>query len=413
MHGGSANDVFMQERRRWSIVSKSSRGVYLLDADLKREFRTEGIVPNTWIWPDRMSVYLHMVPEEEVDYSKRGPGAYDALASGKVPSSFRGLPVYTSYPLDVDFNGRPISLLDRDRQIGEWTYITSKDTAIWIYSADVDRFVKITYEEAYEKALNKDDFEDPKVTAAAAATPTGSSASSSSSGRRSKPSAKTGKAPPGGILIFRPFQTWTMSSAILCRAGSELGNTWHGHHDMQLQNDAIRKILVGHYTFYSRAIVKQPKMVSVVEDVFTQGYVSGEGHQFFSKSDFESAWQEQDIGTKACKHSLIAWCVTDDATKIDDYPDALDLLGSFPDRQQSNIVSGQDLFQGQAGLESALGLSSLRPLRQEEGNLFLRSHTPLNTVCFRAKRYAQAGTAKTRLTHHGTGHWGRNVSFPF
>ena len=94
----------MQERRRWSIVSKSSRGVYLLDADLKREFRTEGIVPNTWIWPDRMSVYLHMVPEEEVDYSKRGPGAYDALASGNVPSSFRGLPVYTSYPLDVDFN---------------------------------------------------------------------------------------------------------------------------------------------------------------------------------------------------------------------------------------------------------------------------------------------------------------------
>ena len=57
-----------------------------------------------------MSVYLHMVPETEVDYSRRGPGAYDALASGKVPSSFRGLPVFTSYPLDTDFNGarRPV-----------------------------------------------------------------------------------------------------------------------------------------------------------------------------------------------------------------------------------------------------------------------------------------------------------------
>ena len=56
-------DVLAQERRRWSIVSKSSRGLYLLDADLKREFRREGVVPNCWVWPDRMSVYLHMVPE--------------------------------------------------------------------------------------------------------------------------------------------------------------------------------------------------------------------------------------------------------------------------------------------------------------------------------------------------------------
>ena len=169
--------------------------------------------------------------------------------------------------------------------------------------------------------------------------------------------------------------------------------------------------MVGHYTFYSRAIVKQPKMVSVVEDVFTQGYVSGEGHQFFSKSQFDDSWREQDIGTKACKHSLIAWCVNAGKKKIDNYPDALDLLGSFPDRQQEGVVSGQDLFEGQQGLETTLGLSSLRPLRQEEGNLFLRSHTPLNTVCFRAKRYAQpvGQNAKTRLTHHGTGHWGRNV----
>lgn len=66
---------------------------------------------------NRMSVYLHMVPETEVDYSRRGPGAYDALSSGKVPSSFRGLPVFTSYPLDVDFNGAPISLLERDRMV--------------------------------------------------------------------------------------------------------------------------------------------------------------------------------------------------------------------------------------------------------------------------------------------------------
>lgn len=92
----------LQERRRWSIVSKSPRGMYLLDADLKAEMRREGVVPDTWVWPARMSTYLHMVPEEEVDYSKRGPGAYQALTSGKVPTSFRGLPCYTAFPLDTE-----------------------------------------------------------------------------------------------------------------------------------------------------------------------------------------------------------------------------------------------------------------------------------------------------------------------
>jgi len=33
---GRQTDVMTQERRRWSMVSKSARGLYLLDADLKR-----------------------------------------------------------------------------------------------------------------------------------------------------------------------------------------------------------------------------------------------------------------------------------------------------------------------------------------------------------------------------------------
>ena len=52
-----------------------------------------------------MSVYLHMNHDSETVYNQRGPGAHEALASGNVPASFRGLPVYTSYPIDTDFNG--------------------------------------------------------------------------------------------------------------------------------------------------------------------------------------------------------------------------------------------------------------------------------------------------------------------
>lgn len=115
----------------------------------------------------------------------------------------------------------------------------------------------------------------------------------------------------------------------MCKAGSELGNTFHGHHDMQLQNDAVRKIMIGHYTFYSRAVVKNPKLVSVVEDVFCQDYVAGEGHTFFDLQGFKDAWMDQSIGTKRCRQSLLAWRVP--AGKAKDLPDAIDLMVSlFP-----------------------------------------------------------------------------------
>lgn len=181
--------------------------------------------------------------------------------------------------------------------------------------------------------------------------------------------------------------------------------------------------------FYSRAIIKQPKMVSVVEDVFTQGYVSGEGTAFFSDArEFKDCWQSQDIGTKKCNKSLIAWCIPSKNDEkngigysrqdIDSMPDALDLLGEFPNMAQANLVGGADIIPFQNDLESTLGISTLRPMRQEEGNVFLRAHTPLNTVCFRAKRYARQETTvdgdrnkdqQARLTHNGTGHWGKNV----
>ena len=48
--GRRQSDIYGQERRRWSIVSKSPRGLYVLDQDLKSEFRREGVTPTAWIW---------------------------------------------------------------------------------------------------------------------------------------------------------------------------------------------------------------------------------------------------------------------------------------------------------------------------------------------------------------------------
>ena len=58
---------------------------------------------------------------------------------------------------------------------------------------------------------------------------------------------------PVKFLLMRPWCTYEMSHAILGRFGSELGTTFHGHHDFQLTDDIIHKVHIGHYTFYSKS----------------------------------------------------------------------------------------------------------------------------------------------------------------
>ena len=77
-------------------------------------------------------------------------------------------------------------------------------------------------------------------------------------------------------VFIRPKIQYRASSAILCHAGSDLGNTMHGHHDFQLGDDVLHKVHVGHYTFYSKAIVKNPKLMIRAPAVFAREYIKGE-----------------------------------------------------------------------------------------------------------------------------------------
>lgn len=167
--------------------------------------------------------------------------------------------------------------------------------------------------------------------------------------------------------------------------------------------------MVGHYTFYSRAVVKNEKLVSVVEDVMANDYVAGEGVRFFSQEQFSKRWADQEIGRKEMSESLIAFSVDMTKDEIHELPDAVDLLGDFPEAQAGSIAENTKMFRGVEELEGILGLSALRPMRNAEGNLFLKSMMPLNTVCFRGHTNRKAKGKKFRVTQNGRGHWGQNI----
>lgn len=169
---------------------------------------------------------------------------------------------------------------------------------------------------------------------------------------------------------------------------------------------------VGHYTFYSRAVVKNDKMVSVVEDVMARAYVAGEGISFFNKNSFSEAWQNSQIGTKECDHSLIAMSTSSSVDEIQALPEAIDMLGDFPDDAAETLSANTQSPADVGKLEAELKLGMMRIGRNQEKDVFLKSMQSLNTVCFKAhtKRRGEGKTTEPWVvTERGTGHWGANV----
>ena len=210
------------------------------------------------------------------------------------------------------------------------------------------------------------------------------------------------------ILLMRPFQTYTMHSAIMAKGGSELGNTFHGKHDFQLSDSVATKTHFGNYTFYSKAVVKRPRNYTIIPDCFAQGYISGEGHTFFKPpardvdgdaglGDLGRAIQEGSLGSRDCRHSLIAWKIPrGDGEKL---LDAIDITGRFAGVHRDYEADDSAHFSGADTLGSLESVEELDQNRSDSA--FLHQVQHVNTVCFRGAQYTN-GTFDTM----GKGHWG-------
>ena len=476
-NGSQMEDIMQQERERWGIAQKTERGMYVLDARIKDAMARENVVPDVWVFPPRMAIYLTMVPSSEVEYYRKGAGAADNIEKGKANMlKFRGSSVYEAQAIDVDFAGEPRDMLTRDRMIG--SYFTMYDhipkelgkdlkyksdmRSTFIYDMSADKFKKITLatalkccdfdewiswccdgkkgknekpsvKELRDMAVKQEKTEDfftrskisratfktwvkdfyqrfaddvitvqdlqevlpsdeeiasrlkageeeaSRLKAEAEEKERGSVeaagpealgedvvnaqrllqeqvvsaqakfASSRSSAAKAKyetaltkaksaldswtatnavalkkaetymasgPKAKTYMASgpnlrdaeilgaslpfnkkfmailiqkdiriPVAFLLMRPFQRYEMSSAILAKGGKDLGITYHGHHDFMLTDDVVHKTHMGHYTFYSKTVIRNPNHFAIAEDVFCTGYRGGEGCEFFSPDD--------------------------------------------------------------------------------------------------------------------------------
>lgn len=389
-HGATVTrpgQLLRQQRRRWAVVQKQERGLYLLDAELKDQMKYEGVSPNVWILPSKMSIYVTMVPSAEVEFYRKGSGAAANLEKG--PDNlltFRGSKVFETRPFDIDFIGEPRDLLVRQRQIGEYFVFPTQAEAgvnnprdIYIYSMDSDRFEKMDYAAAELIA---------KANGVKAGVDT------------------TGA---GTVLLLRPFQTYNMASGVLMKGGLDTGFTAHGHHDFMLTDDVIHKVHIGHYTFYHKSIVKQSKNIILAEDIFAHSYVSGEGTGIFP-SEGKSSFDQQ-LARDTFTHDIIAVWVPAKAGKVS-VQNPLDISGHYNahtlDANNSTVDDVEPHYEGAEDYASTLGFDRLQNYDQNEQ--FLSPMRHLNTVCFQGHQLSFDSEKKTfaKVTTN-TGHWGPNV----
>jgi len=383
------SQLLRQQRRRWAVVQKQERGLYILDAELKDQMKYEGVSPNVWILPSKMSIYVTMVPSAEVEFYRKGSGAADNLEKG--PGNlltFRGSKVFETRPFDIDFIGEPRDLLVRERQIGEYFVFPGEDGDIkgkfrdlFIFSMDDDNFVRISYEDAARKA--KKNAELAKI-----------------------------KVGPGTVLLLRPFQTYNMASAVLMKGGMDTGFTAHGHHDFMLTDDVIHKVHIGHYTFYHKSVVKQPKNLMIAEDIFATGYVGGEGVNIFEGGDGLNSFTAELAEDRFTRDMIPIWINADQEKGIQIF-NPLDITGHYSaqtlDLTNAQLNVNDKHYPDADKYSDVLGFDRLQVYGAPEEN-FLSPVRHLNTVCFQGHQMSYDPIRKsfTNLTLN-TGHWGPNV----
>jgi len=218
---------------------------------------------------------------------------------------------------------------------------------------------------------------------------------------------------PFGFLLMRPFQRYKASSAILAQGGKDLGVTFHGHHDFQLTDDVIHKTHVGHYTFYSKTVIKNPNRYVIAEDVFCTKYCGGENTTFFT-----STGQFEEVATGSCpsERSLLSVIVPHDRYARDGsdlIKNPLDITGRFEPVYTKNLISPDDLphYPGASLLVKLLDLTRVDWGEPNEDR-FNAMYQHLNRVCFQGRQFAYDWkTCSFAVETLESGHWGRSGTY--
>lgn len=99
---------------------------------------------------------------------------------------------------------------------------------------------------------------------------------------------------PLTFLLAAPHQRFECGTMVVCKSGPALGNTHYGWPDFQVSRDTNRKMIFGHLTLKLQSLVRFPRSMHRLEDVFVRDYHGGAGTEFF-RERHQEAYQQGDM----------------------------------------------------------------------------------------------------------------------
>ena len=242
---------------------------------------------------------------------------------------------------------------------------------------------------------------------------------------------------PFNFVLTRPFIQHEMASVIMTVSGQDTGATFFGHSDFQLGDDVTSKVHYGNFTFYSKALVTNPKNVHILDGVYAQNYVKGNDCQFFDPTYKDIEAQGGFDPERPDQYQCSIFSMIIPYEEGENMPNPIDLSGSYNKHvyqsdSMSKEVIGNDFFLSKdlqeaerRGMFSTLdyykgvwqfGKNQGTPGFSHPGTFQAGMRARANTVCFQGHQFSWCRTGSgidgsggyTNVTAN-TGHFGPDV----
>lgn len=216
---------------------------------------------------------------------------------------------------------------------------------------------------------------------------------------------------PISVLLLRPHMTYRMGTGVLLVPNGGTGNTFLGHLDFELADDATRKMHFGHFTMYAKSLVLENRALTWARNMYAGGYLGGAGTTFWLYNDDPNNLRSRTAYLNAALNASLIACPLPIHFKPQNWH--LDATGRYnPSLYASRSAReplhwpGADIFASYWNWRnnSSLAFTQHSPMQN--------SSVPptANTVCFQGfQMVIDKSTRELKRPIVNRGHWGPNV----
>ena len=177
---------------------------------------------------------------------------------------------------------------------------------------------------------------------------------------------------------------------------------------MMMSTNAVSKMHIGHYTYYSKAVVRNEKNFYLAQDVYAQDYIKGDSTKIYSPKDLRNDLTEDKCGTKDQRADLIVIKITEAPVT-----NPIDIRGKAPeccDDQGRCFEAAGDGEAVRKLIEDNIDGQDPRTDRSE----FQKQYHRANTICFKGacRVYDAVNDKEPARTQLSTGMWGPHGTYP-